>query len=78
MIRIFCDICSKELTANNRAKGGKGVDSRLGVEIGGANKKFSFEVTVFEDSVANKGDVCKYCIIDALCRLDDRPQVANQ
>lgn len=47
----------------------KAVVQKDGVRVG-------VEVIQSLDGVANKGDVCNYCILDALAQLDKRPKVA--
>lgn len=38
--------------------------------------KLEIEIMHYWNGTANAGDVCKYCLIDALRELDDRPQPA--
>lgn len=75
MIKTFCDGCGKEITGQNAPRGGPLHDNdRLGatlITVGGA---LHVEVITSKDGTANNGDWCKYCILDALNRLDDRPK----
>jgi hypothetical protein len=67
--KFFCDFCGDEITDLNRIKG-----SRLcGSVIALGGFKLGFEVIHAKDSVSNSGDWCKYCVIDAVKSLDDRP-----
>jgi hypothetical protein len=34
------------------------------------------EVLTTWNGTANAGDICKYCVLDALYKLDDRPKAA--
>lgn len=83
MIKYFCDECGVELDDRNQCAGGFESSDRLGTEI-----KFRDPVTretrtlkvelihKFDDGY-NAGIFCKYCILDAFLRLDDRPKAAN-
>jgi hypothetical protein len=70
MIRHYC--CGALITNHN----GFGSDrTRLTGEIPTtrcASDKYRFEVVVSENSIWNKGDFCKYCVLDALYVADDR------
>lgn len=68
MIKAFCDQCGKEITDKNAATGGSS-KRRLCTSIG----HLSVEVMTAQNGVSNAGDYCKYCILDALYKLDDRP-----
>ena len=76
MIRRFCDVCDNELTDENSIIGAPGRVQRLCNEsLPGINTKVAFEVTTGTVGGAwNSGDFCKYCVIDAINRLDDRPR----
>lgn len=73
MIKRFCDICGNEITRGNsivsETPGG-----RLGAKIKKNGAELKVEMLTSVDGTANKGDVCKYCVLDALYKLDDRPQ----
>lgn len=71
MIRRFCDCCGAELEAKNLIDGhinrlGGVVRDKLGAVA------LKVEVITAESSTWNKGDFCKYCVLDALYNADDR------
>lgn len=74
MIRRFCDSCNEEITSSRECTGG--TIGRLGAKLKGTSGKpaLDVEVIVFKDGTSNTGDWCKYCVIDALNRYDDRPR----
>ena len=68
--KVYCDICNVEITDKNKAKGGPSQTiERLGIRL----KEITIEVITGTDSNYNTGDFCKYCIIDRIKLLDDRP-----
>ena len=76
MIRYFCDVCDNELTDENKIVGGAGRIQRLCHESAPIKEeKVMFEVTTGTvGGTWNSGDFCKYCVIDAINKLDDRPR----
>ena len=72
MIKRFCDICHSHLDATNIID-----DTEIGPGIvtdstaQDKNKCIRIAGVVMDD---NNDDVCKYCIIDAINKHDDRPQ----
>lgn len=74
MIRHYCDCCEQEITSENEAKGGFNTADRLGAMIQRNGVQLKVEVLTTKNGTANDGDFCKHCILDALYRLDDRPQ----
>ena len=81
MIKLFCDCCGDEIVENNspRFSPGSTYLGRLCASVTSANRKtkLSVEVITSKDGVSNDGDFCKYCILDALVGLDDRPKVST-
>jgi len=78
MIKRFCDICETEITKANSLNLDNG-GFRMQAEIEGkysvyGKSKLKVEVITSLDGTANEGDFCKYCILDALYKLDDRPR----
>jgi hypothetical protein len=78
MTKYFCDICEKEITPENNVSLG-GNSSRLEGE-----KRYHkslnglyFEIITGLNKTANAGVFCKYCIIDAVKSLDDRPRAVE-
>lgn len=76
MTRYFCDGCGQEITPKNEASGGHHLDSRLGIAVEKGGHKLRVEIIQTMDDVGNAGLFCKYCILDALNALDDRPRAA--
>lgn len=75
MIRRFCDVCNKELTDKNSVFGAPGRPRRLCNEsLPGVDTEVMFEVTTGYKGAWGRGDFCKYCVIDAINKLDDRPR----
>ena len=74
MVKYFCDKCGEEITDKNMSEGGTKSEGRLGVEIEYGKHTLAVEVINSLDGCANAGLFCKYCILDALYQLDDRPK----
>lgn len=71
MIRRFCDCCEREITdAQNVGKGFEN-EAKLTRARGTVLVKFDIKVTV-AGKAWNGADLCIYCVIDAVKRLDDR------
>jgi len=73
MIKVFCDLCGNEITRDNSIVSNV-PGERLGATIKRNNVELRVEILTAIDGTANKGDVCKHCVLDALYKLDDRPQ----
>ena len=71
MIKYYCDKYKKELNKLKR-RGGYFDRSRVGTEIRIGISRFNLEVMVSRDGVSNSGELCQYCIIEAIAKLDDR------
>lgn len=71
-IKRFCDQCFTEMTEKNTPFGTGQVSGRLSASIG----HLGVEVIQSQNKTSNSGDYCKYCILDALYKLDDRPRPA--
>jgi hypothetical protein len=67
-VKYFCDQCGDEITNRNKIETG-----RLKASIG----HLGVEVIVSQNQTANDGEYCKYCVLDALYKLDDRPREAS-
>ena len=72
MTKTYCDGCGKEITAANECCGGHVVESRLGTEMKKNGKRLRLELMHSTNDKWNDGHWCKYCIIDAFSKLDDR------
>lgn len=81
MIRTFCDCCGNEITDGNSTACGNKSLGRLTAQvmpkIGGKGEVMAVEVITAHEGTWNKGHFCKYCVIDAINTLDDRPQPAK-
>lgn len=73
MVKYFCDACGAEITPSNTVGQGRGSAPRLGTTVRHGGMTLGVEVITIVDGVSNAGVVCKYCVLDALYRLDDRP-----
>lgn len=75
MIRRFCDVCKDEITdKNSTSKLGHPL-GRMQVRIKRKGVDYGVEVIHSTNGTSNAGDVCMYCVLDALRELDDRPRV---
>jgi hypothetical protein len=66
MKKQFCDKCEAEITKSNWFS----INGSLEVEV--ADHKF--HVKIAQNEIAMNFDVCRYCILDAINQLDDRPK----
>jgi len=73
MIKRYCDICGEEMLAHNSPSNGY-TSARLEATIKKGDTELKVEVIQSMNGTSNTGDVCKYCILDALYKLDDRPK----
>ena len=83
MTKYFCDKCGTELGSGNSCVGGHMANDRLGTTVDffwkhglGVTRKLKVEILTSLDGTSNAGDFCKYCVIDAIKQLDDRPTAA--
>lgn len=76
MIKRYCDCCGAEIDAHNKVDGDH---SRLTGEVRKPGGPVMLRVAVItaKDNTWNDGDFCKYCVIDAINRADDRPKPAS-
>jgi hypothetical protein len=79
MIKRFCDICKEEITTENRIDGDRmKTELRCASNIKDAQDSIlKVEVMTSHNQVTNAGDFCKYCVLKALYKLDDRPKEAT-
>jgi len=80
MVRRYCDCCGEEITDKNRVGD---AHWRLTAKIepkknSRSCKSLIVEVITAKDGAWNDGDFCKYCIIDAINKLDDRPKECEE
>lgn len=77
MTRTYCDGCGSELKSDdNVCTGGTVSKSRLGTTLQKGKSAIMIEIMIGKDGAWNQGDWCKYCVIDAVTNLDDRPRAA--
>jgi len=80
MIRTFCDKCGTEIDIKNKCSGGMNDDSKLGANFGFSPQpsnlrtivRFNFTIDIVKEG-NTKFDLCKYCVIEEVKKLDDRP-----
>jgi hypothetical protein len=73
MTKTFCDFCGKEVKFSkiSASKSGKTTIAKLKVNIEVSTK---FVSANSDEDWPAQGDICHYCVIDALAELDDRPK----
>lgn len=76
MIRYFCDCCGKEIS--ERDTNTRNPLGRLSAMLKRGNSELAVEVIETKDGTSNAGNFCRYCVLDALAKLDDRPQPARR
>lgn len=74
MVRYFCDYCNKEIKDSDMAK--RNPLHRLTATVEKGSSRLTVEVIESQDGTANAGHFCRYCIIDAINKLDDRTRAA--
>lgn len=82
MNRVFCDICKNEITDENKVNF-YGDSFRMSATLKGkysvtGKDELKVEVKTALNGVSNAGDFCKYCVLDALYKLDDRPKLMER
>lgn len=79
--KYFCDMCGNELV-EGKNKVPKGAEQNFRLQGKYCRRRLdptlSFEIMTGRGNLMNSGDWCKYCIIDAVNSLDDRPQQAKE
>jgi hypothetical protein len=74
MIRRYCDLCGREITGRDSVD--RNPLGRLKATIENSETpsptRLSVEVIETKNGVHNAGDFCRYCVLDALSKLDDR------
>ena len=73
-IKTFCDCCGDEIvqSKNDIPTGKYRLKTRVKAKIGGGF--LDVEIITGTDGVANAGHYCRYCVIDAVIKMDDRPR----
>jgi len=65
MIKHFCDQCGAEITGENEFHPRLFTFDKLPVRV------------EYKPNTEVGNDICKYCVIGAVQKLDDRPQESN-
>lgn len=73
MIRYFCDCCGGEIAERDTEHCNP--LHRLTAKLKRGNCELQVEVIETKDGTSNGGHFCRYCVLDALYGLDDRPRV---
>jgi len=73
MKKIICDICGEEITSKNQLLKKFIRKSRVKGTSGNHDLGVTVEILYDLDGTYNKGDVCKYCVLDVVKKIDDRP-----
>lgn len=74
MIKTYCDYCEREIDDSNKV-GEIDHLHRLSTTLEKGALKLKIQVVTGSNTSWNSGDFCKYCVLDALYTLDDRPKV---
>lgn len=69
-------MCGREITVENKAIGSTVSIGRLGTSLKKDGKVLNVEL-ITGNGTWNDGIFCKYCIIEAFKKLDDRPKAMN-
>ena len=72
MIKMYCDSCGRVISRDQLTSW------MITTEV--KNKEFpkkslKIKIVPTADNKCNDGEFCKYCVIDAINKLDDRPKV---
>ena len=71
MVRYFCDCCGDEIKRDTKNRNPLG---RLTAELKRGSSVLRVEVIESKNGTSNDGEFCRYCVLDALQLLDDRPK----
>ena len=71
MIRYFCDCCGEEIAVRDTKQ--RNPLGRLTAKLKHGASELQVEVLETKDGTSNAGEFCRYCVLDALQKLDDRP-----
>ena len=74
VIRYFCDCCGEEIAERDTKD--RNPLHRLTATLTKKDSVLQVEVIESKDGVGNAGNFCRYCVLDALYGLDDRPSAA--
>ena len=74
MIRYLCDCCGEEIAVSDTKQ--RNPLGRLTAKLKHGASELQVEVLETKDGTSNVGEFCRYCVLDALQKLDDRPRAA--
>jgi hypothetical protein len=79
MIRTYCDICEQEITETNKPESPNFMraESCLLRAIGSVELSVNIRFGDYRGDNEWRGDYCKYCVLDAILKLDDRKAKAT-
>lgn len=78
MVKYFCDACEEEIVQGNRCTTDTKIPCKLASRRPLPGKlALAVEVAAFVEGNPGSGLYCKYCVIDAVNKTDDRPRVAS-
>jgi len=75
-VKHFCDLCGVEITDANKANLHSD-NFRMKASVNENGVTLTTEIMTSKDGTTNAGDFCKYCIIDCINTLDDRPVIGT-
>jgi len=73
MIKTFCDICGNEIIKDNEYEG---ETSEVCFTKGQIRQTISCSISTHFSHPDN--DICKYCLIDTINKLDNRPKCEDR
>ena len=76
MIKYFCDICGDEITKGNSYDDERLKATNHARHGGTTGAVLNIEIITGKNGTSNAGNFCKYCVIDTVLKLDDRPRSA--
>jgi len=75
MKKAFCDICGVEIDKTNSCTH---PFNRINARLSRGSQTLGVEVITKLNDTYNKGDFCKYCVIDAVNKADDRHKKSEE
>ena len=73
MIKYFCDCCGDEIVDGKNEIPSDHFRLKASVRSKDGKHKLRVEILTKYDECANAGSFCRYCVLDAIYKLDDRP-----
>lgn len=75
MKKTFCDVCNAPMTGANKMEDDEGF--LLSITVPVTLVELTVNVGIDSASGADDFDICKYCVFDAIAKLDDRPKAGR-